>query len=325
MASLEEFTQPSSLFCQLCLWRSLWIDSFLKHMRSMEAFSKALHTLFVFLFFVFVFLLTLRNVLKILVRISISKEWRWSDLYRWSRLWTIFNNSTRKIACSIHYLKIQRIIISSFLIRQWVFQSQWTVVHLKIIHDLGDYCVWSSLQISSGTFIYDPLQMMLEKFSPPSLVCLVWSLQVRLDPQWSIAALSRLVLLPRVQNRLHSIVRANFFSHSATYFLTDVASWSLLYHYFLGKCLAESRFLVSLVPIFTTRTRHGVESLSFPPHSKHMEKISLSIFPRMSYFVQQTAGWMLPLKLKFFKLRVNQSFYSSFRSPPFSFLLHHTS
>ena len=105
---------------------------------------------------------------------------------------------------------------------------------------------------------------------------------------WAGACMSSLSSLDRVQRRLRWLIGEELFntlqplSHRR-----DVASLSLFYHYFHGRCSEELHSLVPALRSFPVRTRFAVTA-----HPYHVDVQSgRTMFHANSFFPRTTAIW----------------------------------
>ena len=109
------------------------------------------------------------------------------------------------------------------------------------------------------------------KYLTPEAIIYLYKSQIRHMIEycchiWGGAALSSLSCLDRVQNRLRNLVGDDLFnSLQSLSHRRDVASLSLLYRYFHGKCSNKLSLLVPDTHIFTHETR-----LATSTHSNHL-------------------------------------------------------
>ena len=157
------------------------------------------------------------------------------------------------------------------------------------------------------------------KYLTPSAILYLYKSQIRPRMEycchiWAGAAQSSLACLDRVQNRLQNLVGSDLFttlqplSHRR-----NVASLTLLYRYFHGKCSVELHSLVPPLRTFSARTRFATSTETNHPFFLNTPPLRRK-FHAESFFPRTTSLWnKLPrdcfpngYNLKLFKSKVNK-------------------
>ena len=163
-----------------------------------------------------------------------------------------------------------------------------------------------------------------KKYLTPPAILYLYKSQIRPKMEyrchlWGGAAQSTLTCLDRVQNRLRNLVGDELFSSlEPLSHRRDVASLSLPYRYFHGKCSDEIHSLIPKAQTFTARTR-----LATSPVANHLHFLRLpnirrkfhadSFIPRTSSLWNKLPRDCFPssYNLNTFKKRVNNHLSSS--------------
>ncbi len=134
------------------------------------------------------------------------------------------------------------------------------------------------------------------KYLTPEAMLYLYKSQIRPQMEycchiWGGAAQTSLSCLNRVQNRLQNLVGDDLFSTLAPLSLRrDVASLSLLYRYFHGRCSNELHSLVPPLQTFRVRTRLAAFTQSNHPYTLRSPLIR-NQFHENSFFPRTTRLW----------------------------------
>ena len=158
------------------------------------------------------------------------------------------------------------------------------------------------------------------KFLTPAAILYLYKSQIRPKMEycshiWAGSSKHELSSLDRIQHRIHGLVGTELFSSlDSLGHRRNVASLSLLYRYFYGKCSDELHSLVPPIREFTRMTRFALTTGAHP-HLLNIPR-SRTQFRANSFFPRTAALWnALPAEcfppnynLQLFKTRVNKTF-----------------
>ena len=188
---------------------------------------------------------------------------------------------------------------------------------LKFTPDLRWNCYIRSVAKSAGKMVGSFYRS--RKYLTPDAILYLFKSQIRPTMEycchiWGGAAQSSLSCLDRVQNRLRNLVGDDLFSSLQPLSQRrDVASLSLLYRYFHGKCSNELHSLVPPRQTFRARTRLATSVESNHPHPLRIPNLRRK-FHDVTFFPRTTHLWnSLPFEcfpdgydLQSFKSKVNK-------------------
>ena len=235
---------------------------------------------------------------------------------QWGKTWLVSFNASKTKLVSFHHHQtdpgFHPVVMDASTLSESVHLDR--LLGLKLTQDLKWNSYISSIASEASKMIGSLYRS--RKYLTPSAILYLYKSQIRPRMEycchiWAGACKSSLSSLDRVQRRLRWLIGEELFntlqplSHRR-----DVASLSLFYRYFHGRCSEELHSLVPALRSFPVRTRFAVTA-----HPYHVDvPSSRTMFHANSFFPRTAAIWnSLPLycfpenyNLGLFKSKVNK-------------------
>ena len=193
-----------------------------------------------------------------------------SEIVKWGNEWLVFFNTLKTNLVSFHHHRSQKFTLPPIFMNDVELEEKSCLdrlIGLKLTSDLkwNAYMVEVTKSVSKmiGSFYRS------KKYLTPESILYLYKSQIRPKMEycchiWAGSSSTSLSILDRLQRRIKGLIGDELFStlHALSH-RRDVASLSLFYRYFYGKCSDELHSLVPPLWNFGRRTRFAVNSHPF--------------------------------------------------------------
>ena len=218
------------------------------------------------------------------------------SIVEWGSNWLVTFNASKTKLVTFHHCRSNPVLPSISMGGTPLAEAPDLdkLLGLKFIPDLRWNTYIRSSAKSAGKMVGSFYRS--RKYLTPEAMLYLYKSQIRPQMEycchiWGGAAQTSLSCLDRVQNRLRNLVGDDLFSTLPPLSLRrDVASLSLLYRYFHGRCSNELHSLVPPLQTFRVRTRLAAFTQSNHPYTLRSPLIR-NQFHENSFFPRTTRLW----------------------------------